>query len=50
MDHDHIDAITDAVTNAVDEWIRAGGGTYEELQAVVEKAIVAALTPHKESK
>ena len=31
--------LTDAVTNDVDDWVRAGGGTYDELQAVVESAI-----------
>lgn len=31
--------LIDRVTNAVDEWVRAGAGTYEELQAVVERAI-----------
>jgi len=31
--------LTDAVTNDVDEWVRAGAGTYDELQAVVERAI-----------
>lgn len=34
-----IQDITDAVTNAVDDWVRAGAGTYDELQAVVEQAI-----------
>jgi hypothetical protein len=34
-----INGLTDTVTNAVDEWVRAGGGTYDELQFVVEKAI-----------
>lgn len=29
----------DAVTNAVDEWVRAGSGTYDELQAVVEQTL-----------
>lgn len=33
------DTVVDTVTNAVDEWVRAGGGTYEELQAIVEKAL-----------
>jgi hypothetical protein len=32
-------ALIDPVTNAVDEWVRAGAGTYDELQAVVEQAI-----------
>ena len=36
-------ATIDAVTNAVDEWVRAGGGTYDELQPVVEQALTAAL-------
>ena len=31
--------LTDGVTNAVDDWVRAGAGTYDELQAVVERAI-----------
>jgi hypothetical protein len=31
--------LTDAVSNAVDDWVRAGGGTYEELADVVEQAI-----------
>jgi hypothetical protein len=31
--------LTDAVTNDVDEWVRAGAGTYDELQAVIERAI-----------
>ena len=34
-----IQDLTDGVTNAVDDWVRAGAGTYDELQAVVEKAI-----------
>jgi len=34
-------AVIDPVTNAVDEWVRAGAGTYDELQAVVEQAITA---------
>lgn len=34
-----IQDLTDAVTNDVDDWVRAGAGTYDELQAVVERAI-----------
>lgn len=34
-----VEELTDAVTNDVDDWVRAGGGTYDELQAVVERAI-----------
>lgn len=29
----------DAIVNAVDEYIRDGGGTYDELQAIVERAM-----------
>jgi hypothetical protein len=29
----------DALTNAVDEWIRRGGGTYDELQLVIESVL-----------
>lgn len=32
-------ALIDPVTNAVDEWVRAGAGTYDELQTVVDQAI-----------
>ncbi len=39
MKDQQIRELTDVVTNAVDEWVRAGGGSYEELQAVVEQAI-----------
>lgn len=31
--------LTDAVTNDVDDWVRAGAGTYDELQVIVERAI-----------
>ena len=31
--------LTDAISNDVDDWVRAGGGTYDELSAVVENAI-----------
>jgi hypothetical protein len=34
-----IQDLTDGVTNDVDDWVGAGGGTYDELQAVVERAI-----------
>jgi len=34
-----IQDLTDGVTNDVDDWVRAGAGTYDELQAVVERAI-----------
>lgn len=34
-----IQDLTDAITNDVDDFVRAGAGTYDELQAVVEKAI-----------
>lgn len=34
-----IQDLTDGVTNDVDDWVRAGGGTYDALQAVVERAI-----------
>jgi hypothetical protein len=28
------------VVEAVDKWVRAGGGTYDELEAVVEAALI----------
>ena len=31
--------ITDAVSMDIDEWVRKGGGTYDELEAIVEAAI-----------
>ena len=31
--------LTDAVTNDVDNWLREGSGTYDELEELVEKAI-----------
>ena len=31
--------IVDAVANDVDEWIRKDGGTYDELEAVIEAAV-----------
>lgn len=31
--------IVNAVTNDVDEWVRNGGGTYDELEEVVEAAV-----------
>lgn len=34
-----IEDITDAVTNEVDKWVRAGAGTYDDLSAIVEKAV-----------
>jgi hypothetical protein len=34
-----IQDLTDGVSNAVDDWVSAGGGTYDELQTVVEQAI-----------
>jgi hypothetical protein len=34
-----ISDLTDAIANAVDDWVRAGAGTYDELEAVVEAAI-----------
>jgi hypothetical protein len=33
----------DGVTNAVDDWVRSSAGTYDELQAVVEQALAAAI-------
>lgn len=31
--------LAEAVSIAVDEWVRDGAGTYDELEAVVERAI-----------
>jgi hypothetical protein len=36
-------ALIDRITNAVDKFVRDGGGTYDELQAIVERAVDAVL-------
>jgi hypothetical protein len=39
MSEQDIKDLTDAISNDIDDWVRAGGGTYEELAVIVEQAI-----------